>query len=585
MNTTADLYELMKIVNGEHADPHHILGCHEIPSGRGTSWVVRVFNPEASAVEITVDSMPDKTFPMSLVHTAGFFEAKLSKAKMPFKYTLHVTGHDGSRWQAYDPYAFLPVLTDLDLYLFGQGTHYEIFNKLGAHPMTFDGVDGVSFALWAPNASRVSVVGDFNNWHGLRHPMRQLQNSGVWELFVPGLKNYDKYKFEIKSSAGALFHKTDPYASFNELRPSTASFVYDIGRHQWNDDKWLKEREKNNPLDGPINIYEVHVGSWRRAGHDFGRFLSWPELAEQLIPYVKEMGYTHIELMPIMEHPYDGSWGYQVTGFFAPTSRYGSPDEFMDFVDECHRNNIGVLMDWVPAHFPKDAHGLGRFDGTPLYEHADPLKGEQHDWGTFVFDYGRKEVKNFLIANAIFWIEKYHIDGLRVDAVASMLYLDFGKKIYEWSPNEYGGRENLDAVEFIKHMNSVIRGRYPNVMMVAEESTEWQGVTKPTEEDGLGFSLKWNMGWMNDFLSYMKLDSINRKYRHNNLTFGMVYAYTENFILVLSHDEVVHGKGAMVNKMPGDVWQKLANLRSAYGFMMGHPGKKLLFMGGEFGQF
>jgi 1,4-alpha-glucan branching enzyme len=587
MTTTADMHELMDIFNGNHADPHHLLGMHEVKTGRKVCKVIRVFNPEADSAEALDTRSPDETirYPMERIHKAGFFEAELPAGTDWFHYQVAYTGYDGSCWQVYDPYSFMPVLSELDLYLFGQGTHYGIYNKLGAHPMTVDGVDGVLFAVWAPNARRVSVVGDFNDWHGLRHMMRTLQNSGIWELFVPGLQKYDKYKFEIKSLTGALFHKTDPYANFCELRPGTAALVYDINRHTWGDAGWMDSRGKNNPLDGPINIYELHAGSWRRLMHDPERFMSWPELSAELIPYIKDLGYTHIELMPIMEYPFDGSWGYQVTGYFAPTSRYGNPDEFMAFIDVCHQNGIGVIVDWVPAHFPKDAFALARFDGTALYEHDDPQRGEHPDWGTLIFNYGRAEVKNFLIANALFWIDKYHIDGLRVDAVASMLYLDYGRRYGDWKPNKYGGRENLEAVEFMKHMNSVIRGKHPNVMMIAEESTAWAGVSHPVEENGLGFSLKWNMGWMNDFLSYLIKDAVYRKYHHNYLTFGMMYAYTENFILVLSHDEVVHGKGSMVNKMPGDTWQKMANLRAAYGFMIGHPGKKLLFMGGEFAQF
>lgn len=585
MISTADTHELMDILNGDHADPHHILGLHKVMAGKTTQPVIRVFNPEAAAVNAVDINHVYPPFPLTLIHKSGFFEARLPDLPDDFRYILDFTGHQGEQWQTRDPYTFLPGLSDLDLYLFGQGTHYEIFNKLGAHPMQLDGVEGVLFAVWAPNARRVSVVGDFNAWHGLRHPMRSLQKSGVWEIFIPGLKTYDNYKFEVKSLTGALFQKTDPYGSFAELRPGTASLIYDINHYQWTDAAWQKKLVKANPLDGAINIYELHAGSWKRAEEDGGRFMSWPELTDQLIPYVKDMGYTHIELMPVTEFPFDGSWGYQVTGYYAPTSRYGNPEEFMAFVDACHQAGLGVIMDWVPAHFPKDAHGLAKFDGTALYEHEDPRMGEHPDWGTLIFNYGRAEVKNFLIANAIFWIEKYHIDGLRVDAVASMLYLDYGKQSGGWVPNRYGGRENLEAVEFMKHMNSVIRGRYPHVMMIAEESTAWPGVSHEVGDTGLGFTLKWNMGWMNDFLTYMGMDSIYRKYHHHHLTFGMVYAYTERFVLVLSHDEVVHGKGSMVNKMPGDVWQKLANLRAAYGFMMGHPGKKLLFMGGEFAQF
>ena len=578
---TANVHELMQIVEGSHSDPHHILGPHD--------GMLCAFNPEVSKIEIFDPNAPKKRVAMTKIHNAGFFEAEWPKG---VPYMLECYAYSGESWAIHDPYSFAPQLSDLDLHLFGNGTHYEIYNKLGAHLATVDGIDGVSFAVWAPNAKRVSVVGDFNNWHGLRNPMRTLQRSGIWEIFIPGLKLLDNYKFEVKSYDGDIHMKSDPYSNFNELRPGSASLVYDLSNYKWGDDKWLKKRAKANPIDGPINVYEVHAGSWRknpdRVADDHspdGGFLTYAELAEQLVPYVKEMGYTHVEFMPITEYPFDGSWGYQVTGYFAPTSRYGNPEEFMALVDAFHQAGIGVLVDWVPAHFPKDAFGLARFDGTPLYEHHDPRMAEHPDWGTLIFNYGRKEVSNFLIANALFWIEKYHIDGLRVDAVASMLYLDYGKRGDMYVTNAQGGRENDDAVEYIKHMNSIINERHPNVMMMAEESTEWAGVTKSVDEGGLGFSLKWNMGWMNDFLSYMNKDSVHRKHHHNQLTFAMMYNHSENFMLVLSHDEVVHGKGSLVNKMPGDTWQKMANLRAAFGFMMGHPGKKLIFMGGEIAQF
>jgi len=581
------MHELTQIINCEHPDPHHILGIHELHVDGEKQTIIRVFAPTAAKVEVFFpisDSDLPKRFIMEKIHKAGFYTILLDTLPTHC-YKLAFTDPDGEVWESYDPYSFMPMLSELDLYLHGQGTHYQIYEKLGANITANDGIAGVHFAVWAPSAKRVSVVGEFNGWSGLRHPMRSLGASGVWELFIPGLSNYDCYKYEIKSQTGDVFVKADPYARFAELRPSTASMVYNIEDYQWNDDKWLKNRNKKDPLSGPVNIYELHAGSWRRVAEDGDRFMSWPEMTRELIPYVKEMGYTHIELMPVMEHPFDGSWGYQVTGFYAPTSRYGSPHQFMEFIDACHQNDIGVILDWVPAHFPKDAHGLAMFDGTKLYEHDDPRLGEHPEWGTLIFNYGRSEVKNFLIANALFWVEKYHIDGLRVDAVASMLYLDYGKDSGQWIPNQYGGRENIDAVEFIKHMNSVLTSAHPNVLVIAEESTAWQGVTRPVRDDGLGFSLKWNMGWMNDFLYYMKLDSIHRKHHHNNLTFSMMYNYAEKYMLVLSHDEVVHGKGSMVNKMPGDTWQKMANLRVAYGFMMGHPGKKLLFMGGEFAQF
>jgi len=592
------MYELTKIVNCEHPDPHHILGIHELNIGKETQSIIRVFAPTVAKVEVFFPecknvkavrsnkeqpAMP-KRLQMEKIHIAGFYTLQL-KTPPTHRYKLAFTASNGDTWESYDPYSFMPILSELDLYLHGQGTHYQIYDKLGANILTVDGVTGVHFAVWAPSAKCVSVVGKFNGWNGLRHPMRNLGASGVWEIFIPGLSNYDCYKFEIRPQSGEPFVKSDPYARFAELRPNTASMVFDIGNYQWNDEKWLKNRNKRDPLAGPMNIYELHPGSWRRVADDGDRFMSWPEMTRELIPYVKEMGYTHIELLPVMEHPYDGSWGYQVTGFYAPTSRYGNPHQFMEFIDACHQNGIGVILDWVPGHFPKDAHGLATFDGTKLYEHDDPKMGEHPEWGTLIFNYGRNEVKDFLIANALFWIEKYHIDGLRVDAVASILYLDYGRDSGQWVPNRYGGRENIEAVEFIKHMNSVVTGAHPNVLVIAEESTAWPGVTRHTQEDGLGFSLKWNMGWMNDFLYYMKLDSIHRKHHHNNLTFGMMYHYAEKYMLVLSHDEVVHMKGSMVGKMPGNTWQKLANLRAAYGFMMGHPGKKLLFMGSEFAQF
>ncbi len=586
MTVATDLHELLKIIQGEHADPHYVLGLHEVDVKGKTVHIICVYNPDAAKVTVTNPSDKSFALPMEKVHASGFFSVELPPEAAPFKYKLAFENKEGHKWESYDPYSFLPTLSETDTYLFNQGTQYEIYNKLGAHPMNFEGVDGVAFAVWAPGAKRVSVIGSFNNWNGARNPMRVIYNSGVWELFIPGLKEYDLYRYEIVTQSGALTQKSDPFGNFHELRPGTASFVYNLNDcHEWNDTKWLKNRAQKNSPNAPLNVYEFHAGSWKRAKEENLRSQSWPELAETLIPYIKEMGYTHIELMPVMEYPYDGSWGYQVTGYYAPTSRYGSPAQFMDFIDKCHQNNIGVIMDWVPAHFPKDGHGLAKFDGTPLYEHGDPRRGEHPDWGTLIFNYGRNEVKNFLIGSALFWIEKYHIDGLRVDAVASMLYLDYGKSYGQWLPNNHGGRENFEAVELIKHMNSVILERNPDVLMIAEESTSWEGVTRPAEQGGLGFSLKWNMGWMNDFLAYNRFESTHRKFHHNNLTFGMMYHYSEKFMLVLSHDEVVHGKGSMIGKMPGDLWQKMANLRTAYAFMMGHPGKKLLFMGGEFAQF
>lgn len=584
MLTTLSMIELQQIIGASHGDPHTVLGMHEEEIEGKMCLVVRVFNPQAQKVTVIDEKYPSRRYTMEKIHTEGFFECVISTRKKWFRYLLEFEGFESNIWQSYDPYSFEPGISDMDIYLFNQGTHYNIYEKLGANPTIIDGVEGVLFGVWAPNAKRVSVIGEFNAWDGRRNPMRLLSNSGIWEIFIPGLKNNDRYKFEIKSSNGEILQKSDPYGKFAELRPSTTSLVFDINQYEWQDSAWYKAQKKHDKYNKPINIYEVHMGSWKR-DEETGRFLSYTELADSLVSYVKEMGYTHIEMLPVEEHPFDGSWGYQVTGYYAPTSRYGNPQEFMYFVDKCHQEGIGVLLDWVPAHFPKDAHGLARFDGSALYEHEDPRQGEHPEWGTLIFNYGRNEVKNFLIANALYWIEKFHIDGLRVDAVSSMLYLDYAKSDGQWVPNKYGGRENLDAIEFMRHMNSIINKMHPEAYMIAEESTSWAGITKAPEEGGLGFSLKWNMGWMNDFLEYVAKDPVYRKYHHNNLTFGMVYAYTERFVLVLSHDEVVHGKHSMLDKMPGDLWQKFANLRAAYGFMFGHPGKKLLFMGGEFGQF
>ena len=583
MLTTTKLYDIFHIVNGEHSDPHTVLGMHEMEEDGRKAVVVRAFLPDAAGITVIDYANKRKKYPMERLHADGFFEVTIADREEWFRYQLEYTDADGNTWRSYDPYSFSPTLSEFDRHLFGAGTHYEIYEKMGGRLMTHEGARGAAFSVWAPNAKAVSVIGDFNNWDARRSPMRRLGESGIWELFLPAAAEGDKYKFHVTQCDGRVVDKTDPYGVYAEVRPNNASVLYPLKRYKWKDRRWMTARRKYDFRAAPMNIYEVHLGSWKRA--EGNRFLSYTELAEQLIPYVKEMGYTHIEMLPVEEHPFDGSWGYQVTGYYAPTSRYGSPDEFKQFVDACHQNGISVILDWVPAHFPKDDFALARFDGTALYEHQDPRLGEHIQWGTYIFNYGRKEVANFLLANALYWMDIFHIDGLRVDAVASLLRLDFCKEEGQWLPNVYGGSENLEAIEFLKHMNSVIAEREPGALMIAEDSTAWPGVTKKVEEGGLGFSLKWNMGWMNDFLSYIKLDPIYRKYHQNKLTFGMAYHYAENFVLVLSHDEVVHTKSSMIGKMPGDVWQSFANLRLSYGFMMGHPGKKLLFMGGEFAQY
>ena len=583
MLTTTKLYDIFHIVNGEHSDPHTVLGMHEMEEDGRKAVVVRAFLPYAAGITVIDYANKRKKYPMERLHADGFFEVTIADREEWFRYQLEYTDADGNTWRSYDPYSFSPTLSEFDRHLFGAGTHYEIYEKMGGRLMTHEGARGAAFSVWAPNAKAVSVIGDFNNWDARRSPMRRLGESGIWELFLPAAAEGDKYKFHVTQCDGRVVDKTDPYGVYAEVRPNNASVLYPLKRYKWKDRRWMTARRKYDFRAAPMNIYEVHLGSWKRA--EGNRFLSYTELAEQLIPYVKEMGYTHIEMLPVEEHPFDGSWGYQVTGYYAPTSRYGSADEFKQFVDACHQNGISVILDWVPAHFPKDDFALARFDGTALYEHQDPRLGEHIQWGTYIFNYGRKEVANFLLANALYWMDIFHIDGLRVDAVASLLRLDFCKEEGQWLPNVYGGSENLEAIEFLKHMNSVIAEREPGALMIAEDSTAWPGVTKKVDEGGLGFSLKWNMGWMNDFLSYIKLDPIYRKYHQNKLTFGMAYHYAENFVLVLSHDEVVHTKSSMIGKMPGDVWQSFANLRLSYGFMMGHPGKKLLFMGGEFAQY
>ncbi len=570
--------EIIRFVRGLHSDPFGVLGPHKI----GDDVEVRVFRPDARAIEVVFDREPDNQIAAERIDEEGFFCVTVPGAGRDIPYHLRIVKPDGSEEFTRDAYQYGPIMGDIDLHLFSEGQHWKIYEKLGAHLQTIGDATGVYFAVWAPNAQRVSVVGDFNHWDGRVNPMRKLLGAGVWELFLPGIKRGAHYKFEIRTQTGTVLLKSDPFAFFNQHGKSTSSLVYDLERYTWNDADWIEARRQKNWPQSPISIYEVHLGSWRRKEGNCQ--LTYLELADTLLQYVLDMGYTHIELLPVAEHPFEGSWGYQVTNYYAPTSRFGPPDDFRHFIDKCHQAGIGVIMDWVPAHFPKDAHALAEFDGTDLYEHMDPRQGEHQDWGTLIFNYGRNEVRNFLIGNALFWLDKYHIDGLRVDAVASMLYLDYSRKPGQWVPNVYGGRENLDAIHFLKRFNEVCYERFPGIITIAEESTAWPGVTRPTYLGGLGFGFKWNMGWMHDFLHYMSIDPIYRRYHHGNITFSLLYAFQENFILVLSHDEVVYGKRSLLSKMPGDEWRKFANLRMFLAWMYGHPGKKLLFMGGEFGQ-
>jgi len=576
------------LLHARNADPFGILGPHPVDSPLGRIWSVRAFQPRAVEARVILQGQKNPIH-MRRLRDAGLFEAALPSpsdfAPSPSSYRLRFRNEYGDEWEVHDTYAFPFLLTEFDLYLMGEGRHYDTYEKLGAHVKSIEGVSGVHFALWAPNARRVSVVGDFNRWDGRVHPMRSRGTSGIWELFVPELGEGTTYKYEMLGPANNMLPlKADPYGFSSELRPNNGSVVARIDKHQWNDTDWIQQRGEKNWLEQPVSVYEVHLGSWRRVTQDNNRWLTYRELADQLIPYVKELGYTHIELLPVMEHPYDGSWGYQTLGYFAATSRYGSPTDFMEFVDRCHQAGLGVFLDWTPAHFPRDAHGLAYFDGTHLYEHSDPRQGAHPDWGTLVYNYGRNEVQNYLISNALFWLDKYHIDGLRVDAVASMLYLDYSRKQGEWIPNRYGGRENLDAIDFFKHLNAVVHQRFPGVLTIAEESTAWPSVSRPIYLGGLGFSLKWNMGWMNDTLSYFSKNPVYRRYEHNKLTFSLLYAFSENFMLPFSHDEVVHGKNSLLHKMPGDKWQQFANLRLLLAYQYAHPGKKLLFMGQEFAQ-
>jgi 1,4-alpha-glucan branching enzyme len=567
-----------KIIEARHFDPFSYLGPHQEKDG---SVRVRTFQPYATSVKVTLRCL-DEAIDAVQLHPSGLYEATLPASAWQQPYDLIVQDPEGEINRTADPYSYGLLLGDQDMHYFREGTHWRLYDVLGAHPRTLDGVSGVQFSVWAPNAQRVSVVGDFNQWDGRVHSMRCRIESGIWEIFAPGVGLNAHYKFEVRGANGALFSKSDPFAFFSQNGAQTASLTWDFHSYQWSDSEWMQKRRRYDPYHEAVSIYELHLGSWKRK--EGSRWLTYLELADQLIPYVKELGFTHIELMPVSEYPFDGSWGYQVGGYFAPTSRYGNPDDFREFVDRCHQAGLGVLIDWVPAHFPKDAHGLARFDGTALYEHADPRQGEHTDWGTLIFNFGRNEVRNFLVANALFWLEQYHIDGIRVDAVASMLYLDYSRKQGQWVPNAFGGRENLDAMHFMRELNLQCYSQHPGVMVMAEESTSWGGVSRPVSSGGLGFGFKWNMGWMNDSLRYISKEPVHRKHHHGEATFSMLYAYDENFVLVLSHDEVVHGKGSMLDKMPGDRWQKFANLRMFFAWMWTHPGKKLLFMGCEIGQ-
>src|SRR5512147_1365878 len=580
-----DTEDLDRLIAGTHWNPRSILGPQQSTRDGAPRLVIRAWFPYAAHVDVIPATLPGPLLPMTRLHEAGLFETVVPEDIAVPLYRFRVTQHDGATVDQHDPYAFPPLLTDFELHLFAEGTFYKAYDSVGAHIRTVQQITGVHFVVWAPNAARVSVVGDFNRWDGRCHPMTNRGASGLWELFLPDLPEHTLYKYEVRSREGeTLLVKADPYAQAGELRPRTASIVRDLSRYTWNDHDWMTARTGWDPLASPLSIYEVHMGSWMRVPEEGNRWLTYRELAQKLIPYAKDLGYTHLELMPVTEHPFDGSWGYQATGYFAATSRYGPPEDFMAFIDTAHQAGLGIIMGWAPAHFPDDPHGLSQFDGTHLYDHADPRLGYHPDWHSRIFNYGRVEVRNFLMNSAFFWLDRYHIDGLRVDAVASMLYLDYGRKPGEWIPNQFGGHENLSAVLFLKDLNVLTHRDFPGTMMLAEESTSWAGVSRPTYAGGLGFTFKWNMGWMHDMLEYFSKDPIHRMYHHSQLTFGLLYAFTENFVLPLSHDEVVHGKRSLIEKMPGDDWQKFANLRALYALMYGHPGKKMLFMGGEFGQ-
>lgn len=583
LDTTLNHEQIDALVDARYEDVFSVLGMHRPAQGNGL--IVRALLSGAIAVDVISGAGDTKVASLERQHEAGFFEGRMGRRSKPFHYRLRVIYEHGTV-DLEDPYRFPSVLSDDDLYLFSEGTQERVYHWMGAHPREIDGVAGMLFVLWAPDASRVSVVGDFNAWDGRRHVMRKHPASGVWEIFVPAIGIGTNYKYEIRSKDGHVLPlKADPYAFFMQHPPETASITVGHSSFAWKDDGWMERQVSSvNHHKGPVSIYEVHAGSWRRNPEQGNRYLTYREMADQLIPYALDMGFTHLQLMPVSEYPFDGSWGYQPIGMYAPTSRFGAPDDFRYFVDRCHQENIGLLLDWVPGHFPTDQHGLGRFDGTCLYEHEDLRKGFHPDWNTLIYNYGRAEVQSYLIGNAMYWMEEFHIDGLRVDAVASMLYLDYSREEGQWIPNKDGGRENLEAIELLKQVNNRVYFNYPGAMMVAEESTAWPGVSRPTDQGGLGFGFKWNMGWMNDSLQYMERDPVHRKYHHNEITFSLVYSFSENFILPLSHDEVVHGKGSLIEKMPGDTWQKFANLRAYYGFMWTHPGKKLMFMGCEFAQ-
>ena len=572
--------EMNAVINGDHGNVFAVLGIHR---DKGSKEVfIRTYQPNTKSVELLKKDGSSLGM-MTKLDKRGFYQINLGQIEN-FPYKFRIENDRGDFYEQEDAYRFSSILGDIDIYLLAEGNHLDMYKKLGAHVQEMDGVRGVSFAVWAPNAKRVSVVGNFNNWDGRVNVMRKHPTCGVWDIFIPGIDEGEIYKYEVKTQEDYILVKSDPLAFWSEVRPKTASVVYDLNHYHWEDQNWMNYREEYNAFDKPMSIYEVHLGSWRRKGENGSEFLTYREMADRLVPYVVNMGFTHVEFLPLAEHPLDCSWGYQVIGMFAPTSRFGTPDDFRYMIDKFHQAGIAVIMDWVPAHFPKDGHGLVEFDGTHLYEHADPRKGEHLDWGTKIYNYGRTEVCNFLCASALYWLKEYHIDGLRVDAVASMLYLDYSRKNGEWIPNIYGGNENIEAIAFLRKMNELVYGQCKGAVTCAEESTAWPMVSRPTSMGGLGFGYKWNMGWMNDTLKYISHEPVHRKYHHGMLTFGLLYAFNENFILPISHDEVVHGKGSMLGKMPGDEWQKFANLRAYYGFMYTHPGKKLLFMGCEFGR-